>query len=117
MAAALGHLHRDPARPWTVASLAATVGMSRSALAARFTALVGRAPMEYLQHWRMQLAATALCEERRSIAEIALDVGYESEVSFSRAFKREMGMAPGAYRRRHREFLTRQAVVESPIAM
>jgi AraC-like DNA-binding protein len=73
--------------------------------------------MEDLQHWRMQLAATALCEERRSIAEIAIDVGYESEVSLSRAFKREMGMAPGAYRRRHREFLARQAAVESPIAM
>ena len=92
-------IHRDPARHWTVASLAYELAMSRSAFAARFTALVGEPVMSYVTRWRMQLAAAALKDEDVTIGELADRLGYQSEAAFSRAFKRVMGMPPGAIRK------------------
>ena len=76
---------------------------SRSAFAARFARLVGEPPLHYLTRWRMQKAAGLLREGRASLAEIAEQVGYDSEAAFSKAFKRSIGTAPGAYRRRARD--------------
>lgn len=95
---ALALIHRDPARAWTVASLASEVAMSRSALAARFTELVGEPAMRYVARWRMHLALTRLKEERSSLGELAGRLGYQSEAAFSRAFKRYVGVSPGAVR-------------------
>ncbi|HEX7126802.1 MAG TPA: AraC family transcriptional regulator [Thermodesulfobacteriota bacterium] len=95
---ALSLVHRDPARPWTVASLAAEVAMSRSAFAARFTQLVGEPAMRYVARWRMHVALTRLRDGAR-IGELASRLGYESEAAFSRAFKRVIGVPPGAVRR------------------
>jgi AraC-like DNA-binding protein len=96
---ALGLIHKAPEKQWTVPSLAAQVGMSRSPFAARFTALVGQAPMSYLKHWRLQLAAKLLQNKTLALSSIAEQVGYESIPAFSRVFKREFGVAPGQYRR------------------
>jgi AraC-like DNA-binding protein len=96
---AIAHVSRDPGRMWTVASLAAAVGMSRSAFSARFTELVGEPAMHYVARARMHAAATWLKEERTTLAEVAGRLGYESEAAFSRAFKRLAGIAPGAARR------------------
>jgi AraC-like DNA-binding protein len=92
-------IHRDPARNWTVASLATTVGMSRSAFAARFTQLVGEPAMHYVGRWKMHAALMWLKEDGAPLGEMAGRLGYESEAAFSRAFKRFMGVAPGAARR------------------
>ena len=92
-------IQRDPARPWTIASLAYEVAMSRSAFAARFSQLVGEPPMHYVTRWRMHLALTWLKEDRATLGELALRLGYQSEAAFSRAFKRCMGVPPGAVRR------------------
>ncbi|MEM8602937.1 MAG: AraC family transcriptional regulator [Cyanobacteria bacterium P01_H01_bin.121] len=100
---ALVLIQREPQHRWTVASLAKVVNMSRSAFSARFTALVGQPVMDYLTHWRMQLAYTLLQETKESLAAIAHRVGYESEVTFSRAFKRLYGISPGKVRRAERE--------------
>jgi AraC-like DNA-binding protein len=97
---ALGALHREPARDWTLADLAHEIGLSRSALAERFTAFVGQPPMQYLANWRMQLAANDLLTTTDTLAVIAERVGYESEASFSRAFKKIVGRSPGDWRRR-----------------
>ena len=96
---AIALIHRDPARPWTVAALAAEVAMSRSAFAARFTALVGEPPLHYVRRWRMLVAVTWLQEDGAALGELAARLGYESEAAFSRAFKRVMGVSPGAARR------------------
>lgn len=96
---ALTLIHRDPAHPWTVASLAREVAMSRSAFAARFTKLVGEPPLHYIARWRMYIALTQLQEDETTVAELALRLGYQSEAAFSRAFKRFMGVAPGMVRR------------------
>jgi AraC-like DNA-binding protein len=96
---ALVQIHRQPERDWTVAGLAASVHMSRSVFSDRFTALVGAPPLLYLTRWRMHLAARWLREDRTSLGEVASRLGYESEPSFSRAFKRHIGVAPGAVRR------------------
>lgn len=98
---ALALLHARAAHSWTTEELAQHVGLSRSALAERFNDLVGMPPMRYLAHWRLQLAAVRLRESPRSIAQVAYDVGYQSESAFSRAFKRAFGIAPGAWRRRN----------------
>jgi AraC-like DNA-binding protein len=82
-----------------VEELAGTVGLSRSALAERFTALVGQPPMQYLTRWRLQLAANLLRSGSRNVASVAADVGYDSEAAFNRAFKRELGTTPAAWRR------------------
>ena len=91
-------IHRAPEQGWTVARLAHEVAMSRSAFAARFTDLVGEPPMEYVARWRMGVALTLLEDRSATVAEIAARLGYRSEAAFSRAFKRETGMAPGAAR-------------------
>lgn len=96
---ALGLIHESPAEPWTVARLAARVGMSRSAFAARFAQLVGEPPLHYVTRWRMQRAASLLRGGESTLVEVAAQVGYESEAAFSKAFKRWAGVAPGAYRR------------------
>jgi AraC-like DNA-binding protein len=96
---AIALIHRDPARDWTVASLARELAMSRSAFAARFTALVGEPAISYVTRWRMQVALAALRDEHATVAETANRLGYRSEAAFARAFKRETGMPPGAVRR------------------
>jgi AraC-like DNA-binding protein len=96
---AISLIHREPAREWTVASLAREIAMSRSALAARFTELVGEPVMQYVTRWRMHLALSALREEGVTVAELASRLGYRSEAAFSRAFKRVVGVPPGAVRR------------------
>jgi AraC-like DNA-binding protein len=96
---ALALMHSRPAHAWTVDELANHVGLSRSALADRFGALIGCPPMQYLTRWRLQLAADLLRTSRRPLAAIATEVGYDSEAAFSRAFKRELGTAPAAWRR------------------
>lgn len=95
---ALALMHADVARSWTTEQLAAAVHLSRSAFAERFTQLVGVPPITYLTDWRMQLAAARLCDSPRAIGHIAGELGYESEATFTRAFKRAMGVAPGRYR-------------------
>src|SRR5207344_2663219 len=94
----LGLLHSRVAHPWTIAELADQVGISRSALVERFTRYLSEPPMAYLTRWRLQLAARMLEKTSRGVAEIAADVGYESEAAFNRAFKREFGQPPGRYR-------------------
>jgi AraC-like DNA-binding protein len=96
---ALGLIHKSPEKAWTVPALAAEVGMSRAPFAARFTALVGQAPMSYLKSWRLQLAAKLLQNQALSLSNIAEQVGYESTSAFSRTFKRNFGVAPGQFRR------------------
>jgi AraC-like DNA-binding protein len=96
---ALALIHRDPARPWTVAALADELAMSRSAFAARFTELVREPAMQYLTRWRMQVALGALEAEGATVAELAARLGYRSEAAFARAFKRVIGIPPGAVRR------------------
>ena len=96
---ALALMHETPARNWTVDELAEEVGLSRSALAQRFGNLLGQPPMQYLTRWRLTLAAAALRSSERAIALIASDSGYESESAFNRAFKREFGKPPAAWRR------------------
>lgn len=96
---ALELIHLQPQHAWTVASLARAVACSRSAFAARFTALVSEPPIEYLTRWRMQIASRLLTEEPAlTIGEIAARVGYHSEAAFSKAFKRLLGVSPITYR-------------------
>jgi AraC-like DNA-binding protein len=96
---ALGLMHADPSRAWTVDALAREVALSRSALAARFTTLIGEPPIQYLVRWRLALAARSLRAGGDAIARVAEKSGYESEAAFSRAFKREFGKPPAAWRR------------------
>jgi AraC-like DNA-binding protein len=96
---ALAALHRNPARAWTLQSLAREAGISRSVLAERFMQFVGHPPIEYLTSWRMQLAANQLRSSTESVAEIANRVGYESEAAFSRAFKKAVGAPPSEWRK------------------
>lgn len=96
---AMACLHEAPAQPWTVEELGRRVGLSRSALHERFAGIVGQTPMEYLAHWRIQVAAALLRDTTSTVASIALDVGYQSEASFARAFKRLVGKPPATWRR------------------
>ena len=96
---ALALLHADPARDWKVESLAAEVGLSKTALNDRFVSLIGDPPMQYLTGWRMALASQMLSATSDGVARIAERVGYESEAAFNRAFKREFGSPPAAWRR------------------
>jgi AraC-like DNA-binding protein len=96
---ALALLHEDSSRQWTVDELAREVGLSRSALAERFATLVGEPPMQYLMRWRLALAARALRSGAEAIVHIAARSGYDSEAAFNRAFKREFGMPPAAWRK------------------
>jgi AraC-like DNA-binding protein len=97
---ALALIHREPARAWTVASLADELALSRSAFAARFTELVNEPAIRYVTRWRMQIAQSALETEGATVAELADRLGYKSEAAFARAFKRVSGMPPGAVKRR-----------------
>jgi len=96
---ALALLHAEPGKAWTVDELARKVALSRSALAERFTEMVGEPPMQYLMRWRLALAAQALRSGSDAIARVAERSGYESEAAFNRAFKREFGVPPAAWRR------------------
>jgi AraC-like DNA-binding protein len=98
VSAALGLMHGSPAHPWTVNELAEMVALSRSAFSARFTELVGEPPLTYLTRWRM-LRATRLLKNEVSVATIAESLGYASEAAFRKAFNREIGLPPAAYRR------------------
>ena len=99
---ALGAIHRDPARAWTVASLAQQAGVSRTVFAERFTRLLGEAPLTYVSRCRMQLGARLLETTDDSVLQVALNAGYESEAAFNRAFKREFDLPPARYRNQRR---------------
>lgn len=95
---ALALLHQDPRRAWTIADLATEIGVSRSVLAERFTRFMGEPPMSYLTRWRLQLGAQMLATTNYGVAQIAGEVGYESEAAFNRAFKRVFDLPPARYR-------------------
>jgi len=97
--AALGAMHKDPAHAWTLEELARAANTSRSVLAERFHDLVGNAPMQYLTQWRMLLAANLLSRGNTPVARVAEDVGYQTDTAFSRAFRKEFGAPPAAWRR------------------
>jgi AraC-like DNA-binding protein len=97
--AVLALLHRRPGHAWTLAELARQIGAARSVVAERFARFLGEPPMAYLWRWRLQLAARLLQTTQKSVFEVALEAGYESEAAFNRAFKREFGLPPGQYRR------------------
>jgi len=96
---ALALIHGEPDRAWTVDTLAHQVALSRSAFAEHFSQLVGEPPMQYLMRWRLALAAQALRSGSEAITRIAERSGYDSDAAFSRAFKREFGMPPAAWRK------------------
>ena len=96
---ALSLMHACPSRSWALEDLARDVGLSRSALAERFAELVGMPPMHYLAKWRMQIAS-GLLSGGTNIASVAAEIGYGSEASFSRAFKKVVGVPPSAWRQR-----------------
>jgi AraC-like DNA-binding protein len=95
---ALRLMHMSPNHPWKVEELARAAAVSRSALAQRFTTLIGEPPMQYLQGWRMQLAKHLLSQTNLSLAEIARRTGYESQAAFNRAFRRSVGQPPATWR-------------------
>jgi transcriptional regulator GlxA family with amidase domain len=94
-------MHHRSANPWTLLNLAHEVGVSRSVLSERFRHYLGESPIAYLTRWRLRLGARALTSTNYTVAQIALDVGYESEAAFNRAFKREYAVPPARYRRQH----------------
>jgi AraC-like DNA-binding protein len=100
IAKAIRLAHTDPAHPWTVEELAAEVAMSRSAFASTFRQLTGEPPMRYVTRCRLARAASYLADGGVSVFEVARRSGYDSEASLTKAFSRNFGMAPGAYRRR-----------------
>jgi transcriptional regulator GlxA family with amidase domain len=95
---ALALIHRRPDQPWTLASIAKEAGLSRSVLAERFRHYLGESPIAYLTRWRLQLGAQRLTSTSHSVAQIAAEVGYESEAAFNRAFKREFQIPPARFR-------------------
>jgi transcriptional regulator GlxA family with amidase domain len=99
---ALNLLHHNPAEKWTVAKIAAAVGMSRSPFAAKFSALVGEPPLAYLKKWRMNLAAGYLQTDSLDVAQVAPKVGYESEAAFSKSFKQHFGKPPRSFKENNR---------------
>lgn len=96
---ALSLMHQKPDQAWNIEDLAREVGLSRSAFHERFVQYVGQPPMQYLANWRIQVGARLLRESSRNVAAIALEVGYDSEAAFSRAFKRLMNVPPAAWRK------------------
>jgi len=99
---ALALMHERPAEPWTLERLGDEAAISRSTLHERFAHFIGQPPMHYLAQWRMQLASQWLRDTDAKVIEVALEVGYENEAAFSRAFKRMVGESPGAWRRARR---------------
>jgi AraC-like DNA-binding protein len=95
---ALARIHREPGRDWSVEALAAVAGISRSKFSERFTQLLDTSPARYLLQWRMRLATAWLRSGAMTISQVAAELGYESDAAFSRAFKRFMGVSPGAAR-------------------
>jgi AraC-like DNA-binding protein len=100
LAKALALMHREPAKEWTVEGLAKDVGLSRTRLADRFRHFLGMSPIAYLTDWRMRIAAEALEKTDKSVVEVAMDVGYNSEAAFNRAFKRAYNAPPAQFRQR-----------------
>lgn len=98
LARSLSLIHDDPAREWSLEALADAAGLSRSAFAERFQAMLGTSPIRYVRDWRLYLASVALSTTARSIATIAGEAGYETEAAFTRAFSRAYGAPPGAWR-------------------
>ena len=98
----LALIHRNPAHPWTLVSLAKEVGVSRSVLAERFRHYLNEPPMAYLTRWRLQLGRQMLSSTNYTVAQIAAEVGYESEAAFNRAFKREFAIPPARFRNQSR---------------
>jgi len=98
----LALMHREPSRSWTLADLAKEAGVSRSVLAERFRHYLNETPIAYLTRWRLQLGAQMLGSTNYSVAQIAGDVGYESEAAFNRAFKRDFGVPPARFRTQSR---------------
>ncbi|MGC9371311.1 MAG: AraC family transcriptional regulator [Paracoccaceae bacterium] len=98
VARALKAMHRDPAHPWTLESLASEIGASRASLARRFNEVVGEPPMTFLKNWRLSLAADLLCDPGESVGTVAEKVGYSSPFAFSAAFKRVRGVSPQEHR-------------------
>ncbi|HZZ92228.1 MAG TPA: AraC family transcriptional regulator [Usitatibacter sp.] len=96
---ALALMHDEPSFAWTVEELGRRVGLSRSALHERFAEIIGQPPMQYLADWRMQVASARLRNTNATVASIALEVGYDSEAAFAKAFKRLVGLSPSAWRR------------------
>ncbi len=96
---ALTLMHQSPGKGWTVDALASEAGLSRSALAERFTELLGQPPMQYLTRWRLTVAAQRLRSEGATLASVSEQIGYDSEAAFNRAFKREFGMPPATWRK------------------
>jgi AraC-like DNA-binding protein len=96
---ALTLIHENPQAPWTVASLADAVSMSRSSFAARFHELIDESPLSYVTSWRMQKAQELIRLGVDNLADIASQIGYQSEAAFRKAFKRETGLAPGIFKR------------------
>jgi AraC-like DNA-binding protein len=103
LGAALTAIHAAPAEHWTLERLGREAALGRSAFAARFRAVVGEPPLQYLTRWRVQQASRLLAESRLPLERIAERVGYESAASLSRAFRKTTGSSPGAYRRQARE--------------
>jgi AraC family transcriptional regulator, alkane utilization regulator len=102
VARVLALMHAEVARNWSVDDLGREVNLSRSALAERFTRVMGMPPMQYLSQWRMQVAAHGLRNTNLSLARLAVNVGYDSEAAFSRAFRKAFGAAPASWRRKNR---------------
>src|SRR5262245_8989994 len=103
---ALALMHQRPAEPWTLERLSDEAALSRSTLHERFVTFIGQPPMQYLAQWRMQLAARWLRDTDAKVIDVALEVGYENEAAFSRAFRRAVGESPRALLRAHRSNLT-----------
>jgi AraC-like DNA-binding protein len=95
-------MHQRPAEPWTLERLGEAAALSRSTLHERFVHFIGQPPMQYLAQWRMQLATGWLRDTDAKVIDVALEVGYENEAAFARAFKRALGESPGAWRRANR---------------
>ncbi len=98
----LTRIHREPGQRWSVTELAEAAGSSRSVVAEQFSALLGESPIAYLSRWRLHLAARLLETTQQPVLQVAFDVGYKSEASFNRAFKREFGLPPARFRKRVR---------------
>lgn len=103
VSAALQAMHGEPAHPWTLAKLAAKIGVSRTALARRFQDVVGESPMRFLTEWRLALAADLLCEPEATVGTVAEQVGYSTPFALSTAFKRVRGISPQEHRSRATE--------------
>jgi AraC-like DNA-binding protein len=115
LSGAMEAMHGDPARGWTLQMLAERAGMSRTIFAARFKETVGSTVMEYLARWRMLLAGDKLTNTHASVSAIALELGYESESAFSKAFRRVMGCSPRQYGRGQKDASPQGARVEPSI--